>query len=317
MLSVAKALSIQAHPDKRHAEKLHAERPDVYKDPNHKPEMAIALTEFEALCGFRPLQEIGDFFEKVPELETAIGQEACAALRKDRDPANALKRCFSQLILCDKAILKRQLELLVARVSAMKDEGSSEAVLGDLLLRLNRQFPGGDVGCFVIYFLNRVRLRPGQALFLKANVPHAYLDGDCIECMACSDNVVRAGLTPKLIDADTLIGMLEYRPSSVAQQLFAPAPTGHPHEMMYDPPVDDFAVSCVRLAPGAAADSYRFSVNDSASIVLFIRGSARVQGRQIDVRPGTILFVPADCELKLSNVGGADGMMAYRATCLL
>ena len=41
--------------------------------------------------------------------------------------------------------------------------------------------------------------QPGvQAIYLAANVPHAYVSGQLIECMATSDNVVRAGLTPKL-----------------------------------------------------------------------------------------------------------------------
>ena len=72
------------------------------------------------------------------------------------------------------------------------------------------QYPG-DVGCFVIYFVNHVKLEPGEAMFLGPNLIHAYLCGDCVECMACSDNVVRAGLTPKLIDVPTLCSMLEYR----------------------------------------------------------------------------------------------------------
>lgn len=75
VLSIAKALSIQAHPDKTLAERLHAERPQVYKDDNHKPEMAIALTEFEGLCGFRPLEEIAAALKDFPELAVVVGQD--------------------------------------------------------------------------------------------------------------------------------------------------------------------------------------------------------------------------------------------------
>jgi len=81
--------------------------------------------------------------------------------------------------------------------------------LEELLLRLNSQFPG-DVGCFCVFFLNYLTLEPGQAIFLAANMPHAYLSGDCVECMATSDNVVRAGLTPKYRDVNLLINMLTY-----------------------------------------------------------------------------------------------------------
>ena len=89
----------------------------------------------------------------------------------------------------------------------------------ELFLRLWEQYPG-DVGCFVIYFVNHVRLEPGEAMFLGPNLIHAYLSGDCVECMACSDNVVRAGLTPKLIDVPTLCSMLEYKCLEAADVLF-------------------------------------------------------------------------------------------------
>jgi len=75
VLSIGKALSIQAHPDKALAEKVHAERPDLYKDGNHKPEMAIALTHFEALSGFRPLGEIAGYLKDVPELAALVGAD--------------------------------------------------------------------------------------------------------------------------------------------------------------------------------------------------------------------------------------------------
>ena len=78
-----------------------------------------------------------------------------------------------------------------------------------LILRLQTQFPD-DVGVFAPLFLNLVRLQPGEAIFLSAGLPHAYLDGNCLEAMARSDNVVRAGLTPKLRDTPVLCDMLDY-----------------------------------------------------------------------------------------------------------
>lgn len=74
ILSVKTALSIQAHPDKEYATILHAKFPDIYKDANHKPEMAIALTPFEALCGFRIVSEIKKNIEKYPELQAILGE---------------------------------------------------------------------------------------------------------------------------------------------------------------------------------------------------------------------------------------------------
>ena len=76
-----------------------------------------------------------------------------------------------------------------------------------LVLSLEKQYPG-DVGVLAAFFLNFVKLNPGEALYVSANEPHAYLPGECIECMATLDN--RAGLTPKYRDAQTLCSMLTY-----------------------------------------------------------------------------------------------------------
>jgi len=88
-----------------------------------------------------------------------------------------------------------------------------------LVLRLERQYPS-DVGVIAAFFLNLVKLNPGEALFLGANEPHAYLSGECVECMATSDNVVRAGLTPKHRDVQTLCSMLTYKQVNDASKLF-------------------------------------------------------------------------------------------------
>lgn len=85
---------------------------------------------------------------------------------------------------------------MVDKLSKCNEE-VKEKYYYDLVLKLNNDFPG-DVGIFCIYWLNYIVLKPGEAIYLAANEPHAYLSGDCIECMANSDNVVRAGLTPKL-----------------------------------------------------------------------------------------------------------------------
>ena len=92
-----------------------------------------------------------------------------------------------------KDLISAQVAKLVARIAAE----SPENVEADLINRLNADFPG-DVGIFVAYFLNYIKVAKGEAMFLRANLPHAYLSGDCVECMACSDNVLRAGLTPKV-----------------------------------------------------------------------------------------------------------------------
>ncbi|XP_026693394.2 mannose-6-phosphate isomerase-like [Ciona intestinalis] len=314
VLSVNKSLSIQAHPNKDLAQKLHKEFPDIYKDPNHKPEMAIALTPFEALCGFRPLDEIVDYIDNIPELATVVGENAVAKLKSETKLTNcissALKECFSNVILCSKEVREKQLSGLISRVKEISSEsGDLSAVNGELLLKLYSQFPG-DVGCFVIYFLNHINLKPGEALFLGANVPHAYLYGDCIECMACSDNVVRAGLTPKLVDATTLCEMLEYIPTAASERIFCPSASPGTSELVYNPPIDDFAVIKVEVQGG----NYNFRTYESASIVLFISGEAEVVGSPNPAKPGVILFVPSNAKLEVKVT---KPLVAYRALCLL
>ncbi|XP_021549522.1 mannose-6-phosphate isomerase isoform X4 [Neomonachus schauinslandi] len=182
VLSVETALSIQAHPNKELAEKLHLQAPQHYPDANHKPEMAIALTSFQGLCGFRPIEEIVTFLTKVPEFRFLIGDTAATQLKQsmNRDSqsvASALQSCFSHLMKSEKTVVVEQLNLLVKRISQQVAAGNNmEDIYGELLLQLHQQYPG-DIGCFAIYFLNLLALKPGEAMFLEANVPHAYLKG--------------------------------------------------------------------------------------------------------------------------------------------
>nr|XP_056721926.1 mannose-6-phosphate isomerase [Euleptes europaea] len=324
VLSVNSALSIQAHPNKELAVKLHAQYPEHYPDANHKPEMAIALTPFDGLCGFRPVEEIVTFLQKVPEFRALIGNVAAEQLERsvDNDPRGvsaALRICFTRMMKSEKKICVEQLNQLVKRIShkaALGEETSSSC--GDLLLQLHSQFPG-DIGCFAIYFLNVVRLDPGECMFLGANEPHAYLYGDCIECMACSDNTVRAGLTPKFIDVLTLCEMLNYAPAPSSSKLLTPTQSRlDPCVSIYDPPVPDFAVMKIEIPP--TVKLYLVSAIDSASIVLVIKGMAvgtsTAATSEMALRPGTVLFISANESISL-HLSASEGMLLFRACCLL
>ncbi|XP_062859335.1 mannose-6-phosphate isomerase [Trichomycterus rosablanca] len=318
VLSVNTALSIQAHPNRELAARLHAQFPEHYPDNNHKPEMAIALTEFEGLCGFRPVKEITSYLKNVPEFHALVGNEAADELQSGVDnperTSHALKKCFSRMMNCEKKVFVDQLNMLVKRVSeegaAGKDTSGSN---GELLLRLHSQYPG-DIGCFSIYFLNRIMLQPGAAMFLGANEPHAYLSGDCIECMACSDNTVRAGLTPKYIDVNTLCEMLNYSPAPVSAKIFpAVQDQSDPCVYLYDPPVPDFTVMRIQVPP--SVKQYTVSPLDCAAILLVIQGEASVVS-DIMLRRGSVLFISANESVTL-QVTSTSGMTMFRACCLL
>uniref|UniRef100_A0A8P0NJ79 Mannose-6-phosphate isomerase n=2 Tax=Canis lupus familiaris TaxID=9615 RepID=A0A8P0NJ79_CANLF len=322
VLSVETALSIQAHPNKELAEKLHLQAPQHYPDANHKPEMAVALTSFRGLCGFRPVEEILTFLTKVPEFQFLIGDKAATQLKQSmggdsRSMASALQSCFSHLMKSEKKVVVEQLNLLVKRISQQVAAGNNmEDIYGELLLQLHQQYPG-DIGCFAIYFLNLLTLKPGEAMFLEANVPHAYLKGDCVECMACSDNTVRAGLTPKFIDVPTLCEMLSYTPSK--DRLFLPARSQEdPYLYIYDPPVPDFTVMKMQV-PGSVAE-YNVLAVDSASILLVVQGrvtaSTPTAQTPIPLQRGGVLFIGANERVSLKLAVPSD-LLLFRACCLL
>uniref|UniRef100_A0A1A8K529 Mannose-6-phosphate isomerase n=2 Tax=Nothobranchius TaxID=28779 RepID=A0A1A8K529_NOTKU len=323
VLSVNTALSIQAHPNKELAASLHAQFPEHYPDNNHKPEMAIALTRFQGLCGFRPVVEILSFLQQVPEFYALVGQEAAEELQSSMGDeirsSQALKKCFTRMMSCEKKVFVDELNELVKRVSeegaAGKDTSSSN---GELLLRLHSQYPG-DIGCFSIYFLNYVVLEPGQAMFLGANEPHAYIHGDCIECMACSDNTVRAGLTRKYIDVNTLCEMLNYKPASASSKIFPGVPDpSDPYVTLYNSPVPDFKVIKIQVPP--SVKDYCVAAVDSASILLVIEGDAIATSAaafsDLTMKRGSVLFVSANESLSL-HITSQSGVTLFRACCLL
>ncbi len=119
VLSINKALSIQAHPTKSHAEQLHASSPDKYPDPNHKPELAIALSEFIGFCGFRPFNEIRRFVATIPELQRVVGRESCdtmTSLPDSGDTKAALRAVFMGLMGSDVNTIQEELGQLMSRL---------------------------------------------------------------------------------------------------------------------------------------------------------------------------------------------------------
>ncbi|PTB41184.1 hypothetical protein M441DRAFT_140440 [Trichoderma asperellum CBS 433.97] len=341
VLSVNKALSIQAHPNKKLAEQLHARDPKNYPDDNHKPEMAIAITPFEGLCGFRPLGEVAHFLETVKPLRTLVGEHEAsqfiqAAKEQGGDEASkkkALQKAFGGLMSSSSDDIDREIASLVALA---KSEGADFAaggvpstkgdVLVELVTRLHGQY-GSDIGIFVLFFLNFVTLQPGEALFLVADDIHAYVSGDIIECMAASDNVVRAGLTPKFKDVSTLVDMLTYNYAPIDEQKMNP--TEYPYAtlnrtayssgsavMLYDPPIEEFSV--VRSLLRGEGAKATFDPLEGPSIVICTngKGTIAVGEAKHDIEEGHIYFVGSAAELILeSAVGQEEEFTTFKAFC--
>lgn len=313
VLSIRKALSIQVHPNKKEAERLHAERPDIYKDPNHKPELAIALTPFLALCGFRPYVEIQTVLKTYPEMSKLIGDDVVSKFQAKPSSAT-LKTCFEHLMRANES------QLTTCVTSLLNKFKTNETKLNryeETFVRLNNDFPN-DVGSLSLFFLNLIQLKPGEAINLAANVIHAYLDGDCIECMACSDNVVRAGLTPKYKDVDTLVAMLEYDEKSTEDIIYKATDLGseeQKYSKVFIPLVKDFAVVQTKIPPGTA--SYKILNRKFGSILLVLSGKGMLKTNEgeLQAQEGSILFLPAtvgpDIHLTISDT--KSEFIAYQA----
>merc|ERR1712137_253273 len=300
VLSIDKPLSIQAHPDRTLAQKLHAQFPEIYRDANHKPELACALTPFEALCGFRPATEILDLLNRFGgELVALLGNQEIQNLGDSLEnnklsSDDVVKDLFSRLMdLSDEQVC----EPVTRMVQGLEDQKEEPFV--QLLNYLHLHFPG-DIGVFCAFFLNHIKMQPGEAIFLGANLPHCYLSGNCVECMSCSDNVVRAGLTPKLRDAQTLCAMLDYSQKEIPVLRGEEVQNGC---WRYPTPVDEFLLYRVFLS----SDQGEYVVprpENSPMIVLAIEGRASLSyGEETDsslVQSGSIFYVPEDIELKLT-----------------
>ncbi|KAJ2753832.1 Mannose-6-phosphate isomerase [Coemansia sp. BCRC 34490] len=335
VLSIETALSIQAHPDKALAERLHRERPAVYRDDNHKPEMSIALTQFTAMSGFRPLEQVAGFLDAYREFRALVPRSAdefgeivsASSSAGEGEKKAALRRLFAELMGASSDDVAAQLDRLVKRISQPKG-GHSSPVVDELVLRLSTEYPG-DVGVFCVFMLNVLQLSPGEAFYMGPNDPHAYLFGDCIECMATSDNVVRAGLTPKMRDVDVLVGMLTYDFGTPHSKLLEPTAFAHGtsgRSVVYDPPIDEFAVACTRLLPD---QEETVEPLQGPQIVIVVQGSGRLTSSggaddsSFDVHPGCVYFVYPGTGYTLRAVadskdsgGQGQQLVTYAAFCL-
>ncbi|MFS8033674.1 putative mannose-6-phosphate isomerase [Helianthus anomalus] len=301
VLSVGKSLSIQAHPDKELAGFLQMTQPNVYKDANHKPEMALALTEFEALCGFISSEELDVVLETVPEINQVVGNASAnqiltvdkqiGELKEDR----ALQSIFTKLMSVDQEVISEALSKLVNRLTHEKEKRRLTSK-EELVLKLEKEYPN-DVGVLAALLLNLIKLEPGDGLYIAANEPHAYLNGECIECMAASDNVVRAGLTPKYIDVKTLCSMLTYKQG--LPEILKGVPMNQ-YVRRYTPPFEEFEVDQCVLDQGASV-VFPALPGPSVFVVISGEGTMATSSREDRVSEGDALFAPAGTEVRVST----------------
>jgi len=307
VLDVKEMLSIQVHPSKSEAIKgfeveeaagIDIKAPNRnYKDKNHKPEVMVALSDFWLLHGFKNEATLERTLEGVPELNIFL------PIFKNE----GYKNLYLYIMEMEQSLINTILTPLVKRELGRKKSNE-----------LNRNMPGWwvaqlckdgwekqdlDRGIFSIYFFNIVQLRKGEAIFQGAGIPHAYLEGQNVELMANSDNVLRGGLTPKHIDVPELMKHTLFE--AVEPKVVKIKEIGN--EKLYPCPVADFGISAIELNAG---EKYS-ALTTSLEIILVIDGALLVkQHENMIIKKGEALVVVANQEYCVTATGKT---MLYKA----
>ncbi len=283
ILSIQEPLSIQAHPDLTLAEELHSRDSKNYPDKNHKPEIAIALSEFKLLYGFRPLSELVQLTQEHPELNSLLN-DSKAILDEEGAFVEAL---YSSLALAESEKLAVITRAIAARLTNSVSELSEQE---KLFINLNSKFGDTDIGVVTSLLMNFVTLQPFESIYTAPNILHAYVSGEIVECMATSDNVVRGGLTPKFKDVSTLVAMLDYQ-ASLPNLVQAKQVPNQINCLRYAAPVTEF---CLEMLSGPSQITFQRS--QEFAIYFCLNGRVRISSKAfsiIELVAGESCLVPA------------------------
>lgn len=287
ILAAEKPLSIQVHPNKKQAESGFKKENEAhialsaaernYKDDNHKPELVYALTEFEALNGFRPIAEIIANFRSFP---VPVLDDALRTLSKEKTPAQ-LEKIFKLLLTLP---APKKIQAITELLTTIQ---TSSHPLAGTIASIAAQYTN-DIGIFMPLILNYIKLNKGNAMYLNANTPHAYLKGTALEIMASSDNVLRAGLTPKHIDIPELLKITKFE--SKPGETLLTQPQQKQNQLFFPVPAKDFQFSIVdsELTPSNQAIS-------GAEILLCLTGIITINTAEdcCTIHPGESVFIAA------------------------
>lgn len=304
VLCAAQPLSIQVHPDKIAAEAgfkrenaagIALDCPKRnYKDDNHKPELIYALTPFKALNSFRPLKEIANLLIPIAEASPNI------QLFLKSPTETQLAQLFEHLLNLTAG--EKQLLLAALKSVLLQEHGEPWHTIKKML----PLYPD-DNGLFAPLLLNIIELQPGEAMFLYAKTPHAYIEGVGLEVMANSDNVLRAGLTNKHIDIAELLTNIDFITKPCNTLLLQP--TIRDNECCYPIPVDDFAFSLYLI------DNQLTTIENSTATILFCvdgRISITSENQTVEILSGESIFISAsERQIMLNGKGKLARVFNY------
>ena len=303
--SIQRVLPLQIHPDIELSKKLHGEDPDQFGDTNHKPEIAVALSKFEAFCGFKPKHVI----QQLLEID-ALRQFSPDQFRWSNDTTRKL--CRAMLTASEETVAK-----------TMKDLGDTpEGKLGDqayileLIPWLIDQYGATDNGSLVtLVLMNYLTFEAGEATWIPANGIHGYLYGDIVECMACSDNVLNTGFCPRADrnSVDTFVRALNFEQHDPKNPLLLRVKcelTSTGKSTMFKPPMSEFNMIVTELKNGES-DSLR-SVNGPAiAFTTSGEGNMKADGKEFDIKAGYIFFIGPGVEVSYEST--TNDFATYRA----
>lgn len=295
ILSANEPLSIQLHPSKEQAVVLRQKDPSHYPDANHKPEIAIALEHLMALAGLRAPQQITELMAEYPALADFVEFDTFA----EQPPKNQPLLAFQSLL--SNAMTQPEVMVQVIEQAALHLQRKAELNYREtLFMDMRAKYPG-DMGLLAIFFLKLHSLRKGEALFIPAGVPHAYLKGNIVECMASSDNVIRGGLTPKFKDIPALLHITTDQPPLLC------TPDGA--DYTYPTPVNEFSIRRLMLQSGQKI----LETRDSVAILLILKGKLRLtwQDDSLEAMHGQSILLPAS--LKQIEIECLDDAEIYKA----
>jgi mannose-6-phosphate isomerase len=301
-------LSIQVHPSKAEAEKgferEEAEGVPInapyrnYKDKNHKPEVMVALSEFWLLHGFTSARVIEKVLEETPEFNILV-----PFYKRE-----GLKALYQSVMEMDQQAINSMLSNLVKRELRKKKEGLlTKEMPGWWVAKIFADQPDitGDIdrAIFSIYLFNIVKVNPGEAVFQSAGIPHAYMEGQCMELMANSDNVLRAGLTPKHIDVPELLKHTLFESIVPNVMKGDPVLTG---EKVYPCPVADFGIARIEI------EARRPYASHSASLeLMFVTEGGALINNSIVLKKGEAVAVFANQSYTIEASGHCTLFKAF------
>lgn len=289
------------------ASKLHAKNPDQFTDPNHKPEIALALGDFEAFCGFKPLKDIQSLLSLEPL------QQFLPEVKKPDFDDQMLKHVVKAMLEASEDTVRKTNDALT---KLPKESFGKDSYIPDMIPRLSAQYDKADNGTLVaLVTMNYMQLKEGDSLYIPADGIHAYLSGDIIECMARSNNVLNTGFCPRADrdSVDMFCSVLTFTPHDAKEAMLPPQSfdgSKSGKTKLYAPPLSEFSMLATTLGNGDS-DTIRAIGGPSIMIVTEGEGTLKAEGKEHKLSAGYIFFIAQGTEVEYNATKSIKAFTAF------